>query len=124
MSEALIPQVFIQRAVTLNSIHALVILANQSGKKFIPKRCWLHITGKSGTGTQPVVKIGNGGAYEIHNAAALPAHNLDDIVELTLDGSARVFAVNIGTTGISITVSTASTYTGHQCTVYLEGFIV
>ncbi len=110
--------------VNLKSATGTLIVPAQAGKLFIPRLAFAKIATRTGSGSLPSVKIGNGGTWDVHAAAALgtSAHVATELVELALDGTSRMFAFDIGTTGISVTVTAASTYTTHTADFYLEGY--
>lgn len=114
-------------SVNLKTASSVLIVPAITGKRFIPRACFLRIISAAGAGTTATVKVGNGGAFEICNAQSLGGGSIvaNNLVELLLNGSTYKFAMDIGSTGISITVTVASTLaTGHTAQVYLEGYII
>jgi hypothetical protein len=127
MADALLKRAFFITGVNLKSAAGTLIVPVISGKRFIPRACIVRIVTASGAGTTATVKLGNGGAFDIAAAQGLGAGSMaaNNLVELNLNGSSFKFAMDIGTTGISFTVTVASTLaTAHTCDVYLEGYVV
>jgi hypothetical protein len=93
-------------------------------KLFLPRQAFARIATKTGSGAEPSVKIGNGGTYDIHAAAALPSRVVGQFVELALDGTSFMQAFDVSATGISVTVTVASTFTVHTADFYLEGYLI
>lgn len=117
---------FLVTGVNLKSAASTLFFAAMTGKKFIPRALFCKIATRTGTGTLPTVKVGNGGTWEASNSATLgtSSHIAGEIVEMALNGTSRMFAFDIGTTGISVTVTGASTYTTHTADFWLEGYLV
>jgi hypothetical protein len=112
--------------VDLKSATGTIIVPVESGKLFLPRAAWAKIDTRTGSGSVPSIKIGNGGTWDLHAAAALgSAANLaGELVELALNGTSRMFAFDVGTTGISVTVTVASTYTTHTARFWVEGYLL
>jgi len=109
--------------VNLKSATSTLIVPAVTGKKFIPRAMWCDIKTRTGSGSLPSIKIGNGGTWDIHVAAALgsAANVAGETIDLAFDGTSRKFVVDVSTTGISVAVTVASTYTTHTADFWIEG---
>ncbi len=125
-NEARVRKAFRAIGVDLKSATGTIIIPALAGKFFIPRQAFAVIVSRTGSGTVPNFKIGNAGTWDIHAAGALgsSAHLAGEEVEIAIDGTSRTPRVDIGTTGISVTITGASTYTTHTADFYLEGYIL
>jgi len=116
--------------VNLKSAAATLIVPVMTGKRFIPRTAFMRIkTVAGGSFTTVSMKIGNGGAFEICAAQAFTlaagAGVANNLLEFAMNGSSVKSAFDIGTTGISVTVTVASNMaTTHVADVYLEGYVI
>ena len=126
----IIEQSFPGLGINLKSAAGTLIVPAYTGKKFLPRAALIHIKTASGTGfTTFSAKLGNGGAFDIAASQAFGSITFagvaDTWLEMALNGSARKFAMDIGSTGISFTVTVASNISvAHTADVYLEGYAV
>jgi hypothetical protein len=86
-----------------------------TGKKFVPRALFARIATRTGTGAfSASITVSNGGAVNLcYFPSGMPDAKANDIVELALNGSARMLGFDVGTTGISLSVTGASPYTTH-----------
>lgn len=113
--------------VNLKTAAGTLIVPAISGKRFYPRTFWFRVATATGAGSTASVKLGNGGAFDLASAQSLGVGSTtaNNILELLLNGSSFKFAMDIGTTGISVTVTTASTLaTAHTADFFLEGYVI
>lgn len=103
------------------------IVPARSGKRFIPVGTPLvRLKSISGTGTPPTISIGNDGSF-VNVVAAVALTGLtvvNRLFNLSLLASLTKEAVDVGSVGIDVNVSVASTYDDYTIDVYVFGFYI
>jgi hypothetical protein len=125
-NEARIRKAFRAIGVNLKSAAGTIIIPALAGKFFVPRQAFAVMVTRTGSGVVPSFKIGNAGTFDIHAAGALgnSAHLAGEVIEIPIDGTSRTPRVDIGTTGISVTITVASTFTTDTADFYLEGYVL
>jgi hypothetical protein len=129
MATARVRKAYEALGVNLKSATGTIIVPAQTGKFFIPREAFAKIATRSGSGTLPdisILKVGGGvGDVLVDTTGGFASGILaGQLVEIALDGTATLQAVDIGSVGISVVVDVASTYTTHTADFYLEGYIL
>lgn len=116
--------------VNLKTAASTIIVPAMTGLRFLPRAAFLRFELVSSISVGPTISIGGGAAFagltnivdhQVISASTCLANRL---VELVLNGSTFMWAMDIGSTGISVTVDTGATGTSLTGDIFLEGFIV
>lgn len=115
-----IPGHFTQ-SINLKSATSTLIVPPRSGQKFVVLSCYVLITAITGGSTGPTIVISGGAGPTNMASAAVGVAAVGGNVPLTFYYTA-VFPLDVGTTGLSVTVTVASDATTHTGDVVVVGY--
>lgn len=109
-------------SINLKSATTTIIAPTKSGMKFVVRAVYLQITAQTGSGSPASLSIGVVGASFPVATIGLGTTAVGQMVEIAQNGTTKPTAQDVGTTGISVTVTAASTYTTQTADVVVEGY--
>lgn len=118
--------------INLNVTGPILILSPRSGVLFIPQTDAKPfgriraISGSPGVPVFPQFRVGNNGSYNnlLSSSTLTAMSTLNGLISGSLFSLPTQAAIDIGTTGISLDVQTASNYTTYAIDLFFPGFFV